>query len=132
MANFGTDIGAVPDLDPMMSEFTGRAVLVEALYRRYITPRGSLFYDPNYGYALFELLGDSLSASDLVLIQAEIAQEALKDERVAAARARCVYKSETRKLRVAVTLQDADGPFSLVLEADQVSVKILNGQVSSV
>lgn len=123
--DYGTDISDFPDLEPMMPEYSGRVILLEGLYRRFITARGSLFYDANFGYRVQDLVGDSFGPGDLALIQTEIARECLKDERVEGAQARCRFDARTGQLIVAVTLQDAQGPFSLVLSVDKVTTKVL-------
>lgn len=123
--DYGTDISDFPDIDPMMPEFAGRLILLESMYRRLTTPRGSVFYDLNYGYNIRELLGESFGPGDLELIQAEISRECLKDERIVSAQAKCKYKATTGQLLIALTLQDGDGPFALVLSVDKVTVEVL-------
>lgn len=125
MPDFGTDISDFPDLDPMMPEITGRVVVLEAIYRRLSTPRGSLFYDLDYGYSLLDLLGEGIDIRTLPIIETEIARECQKDERVTSAQVKCTYNSLTQSLNVAIVLQDGDGPFALVLSVDQVSVEVL-------
>ena len=51
----------------------------------------------------------------------------LKDERLQAATATVTYSLSTESLTVELALEDALGPFQLVLQVDQVSVAILRG-----
>ena len=125
MVDYGTDISDFPDLDPMFPEFTGRLIVLESIYRRLTTPRGSLFYDGNYGFNLRDLLGESFGPGDLELIQSEISRECLKDERIVAAQVKCKFNALTQALVVAITMQDGEGPFALVLNVSKVTVEVL-------
>jgi hypothetical protein len=123
--DYGTDVSAEPDLDPMFPEQTGRALLIEALARRFETPRGSLFYDPDYGFDLRALIGEGLADGDLFALQAAIAAECRKDERVVAARAVVALDRATSTMTVTIAAADGAGPFRLVLDVSTVSVALL-------
>lgn len=123
--DYGTDVSALPDLDPTFALRSGRAVVGEAVARRLSTPRGSLPYDDDYGFDLRELLGASLSPADVSRVQSAIVAEAEKDERVRGARAQLTFAPTSGTFTCSLLLDLADGPFSLVLAVSAVSVEVL-------
>jgi hypothetical protein len=110
----------------MFADISGRRVLVEAIARRFETPRGSLFYDSDYGLDLRAYVGEGFDSSEVFELQASIEAECLKDERVNAARARVTMNAATGELRVLLSIEAGDGPFRFVLSVSDVSVAILN------
>lgn len=128
MADLGTDIrcGALGrGIGKVFALATGRTNLALAIARRLCTPRGGLFYDPDYGFSLIMLLSSEAPRSAILAIGPAIAQEAEKDERVLSARADLVFNDQERKLTITLYLTDADGPFRLILAASAVTVEIL-------
>lgn len=64
---------------------TGNTLLAQALYRRLVTPRGTLIGgldEENYGLDLVGLLGTVQAESDAASLPSQIRNELLKDERV--------------------------------------------------
>lgn len=131
MTDFGVDLAALPDLDPLFSLVSGRAVLLEAIARRLRTPRGALFYDPEYGLDLTGYVNESLSRADALALEAALAAECRKDERIRAAGASVAFEPATRTLRITVRLFDDAGPFELVLSVDRVTVQLLRAALSA-
>src|SRR5690242_13471134 len=86
-ADFGSDLAGTTDLFPDMRETSGLACLADALYRRFITPRGRLYDDPNYGYDLTQFIDADVSPADIAQMQSNIRAECLKDQRVTVATA---------------------------------------------
>lgn len=125
--DYGADIGAVPDLDPMLPTVTGRAVLREALVRRLSTPRGALFYEPDYGYDLRALLSEGITGSDLFAIAHAVGAEVRKDERVLGASVVPRLSADGSRLALTLWITDAAGPFELVLVVSAVTVEVLRG-----
>lgn len=122
--NFGFDLSCTTDLDPLMVEVSGLALLGQAVYRRFITPRGSVIDDPNYGFDLQTLLNDDLDPQDVGQITASIQNECVKDERILSATASVVIVPPGI-LNVTLNLTSALGPFKLVLAVSAVTVAIL-------
>ena len=58
---YGYDLWAQTDMDPGALEVGGTLILPLALYRRTITPQGSLIYDLNYGYDLNQFVNSDFS-----------------------------------------------------------------------
>jgi len=75
----GVDFACVDDLDANLSLVEGRTALAQSTARRIITPRGGLYYDPNYGTDIRGRLHRPFPAA---LTARLVEQEALKDERV--------------------------------------------------
>lgn len=124
MSDLGTDLSCVTDCTPDFAEVTGRTCLAQAVARRYITPRGRLIDDANYGYDLTQFVNDDMSPSDIARVQANAKAEAEKDERVFSASV-SVALSRGGIMMVTVVLVDAQGPFTLVLAVSAVTVQIL-------
>ena len=124
MTDYGTDLSCVSDLDPTGAEISGRVLLGQALSRRLTTPRGRLLEDANYGFDLRQFVDDDLAPVDLAQIRSSIEAECLKDERVLAATATVTLTNNV--LIVSVNLQDAAGPFPLVLSVTAVTTTVLS------
>jgi len=124
--NFGKDVSAYPNLDPTLSLRSGAKVLSEAILRRLITPRGGLFYAPDYGTDLREYLNDEMTDDTLFAIKTDVEREAEKDERVQAADA-TVEKDPAVKNGIKITLAITTeyGPFQMVLGINDLTVSLL-------
>lgn len=128
--DFGTDLSTfvggtgAPDLDPTFAMISGRRVVQEAVARRFITPRGGLLDDPNYGLDLRALLNTSYSQRDLFILRERISAECRKDERVDGARVTITPKANGN-LTITISMTTASGPFDLVLAVSQVTVELL-------
>lgn len=123
--DFGTDLGCVFDLDPRCSEVSGRRLLAEAIARRLITPRGMLIDDPNYGIDVFDWLYEDVSKREIAALASAIQAECKDDERVEAARVTIVAPPKgIGKYTIEISLEDADGPFDLVLAANTGAVTL--------
>lgn len=118
----GLDVLCLADLDPQLVLIGGRALLAQDLAHRFETPTGGLFYDGSYGYDLRALLNAPLDEGDVPRIAAAVEAQCLLDERVGLARADVtLFRSENR-LRVAVSVLCAEGPFSFVLLVSELTV----------
>ena len=123
MLPLGDDLTAVPDLELMTHG--GVPNLAEAITRRLTTPRGGLFYDPDYGVDLRRYLNEAATEE----VQFEIArlaeEQAEEDPRVARATAQVSFEQSTRTLTVHLTIELATEQSPLVLEASNVTVEVL-------
>lgn len=125
MADFGTDLAGVADIDPTGAVVTGTRAVGEAIARRLSTPRGRVIDDPNYGTDLTQFVNDDIGTRTLSELQASAIAEALKDERVLTCRCTATL-SRVGVLSVQVSYTTADGPFALVLSVSQTSVQVLS------
>jgi hypothetical protein len=84
---FGVDIstfrGGVPGLDPTFSPITGGRVVVEAVLRRWLTPRGSLDDIPEDGCDVRKFLQMRMTAVSRARAKRELEVEAQKEDGVA-------------------------------------------------
>jgi len=127
MAYLGTDLG---DFDAVGTLISGRELLAKDIAWRFLTPEGDLFTDRSYGYDLHQFLNEAVTEEQLGAIAGRCELEALKDDRVAAARAALALEmidGTTRRLRLVLDLQDGDGPFKLVISVwnDGFTVEVL-------
>lgn len=104
-------------------EVTGRDLLIEALLRRLITPRGTLVGDPDYGTDVRQWINDDIDDAEAARIGAAIAAELGKDERVRSASATTTFVDNL--LSVTISLVDGAGPFKLTLAITDVTLKLL-------
>lgn len=81
---YGTDLSCTTALDPGLAEVdpSSPSAIVEALIRRYITPRGGLLDDPNYGYDVRAWLNRGATNASLQALAGAMQAEARKDDRV--------------------------------------------------
>lgn len=122
---YGRDLYGVEDLSYALHEVQDQRLgVAQAIGRRL---QSLLYYDDDYGYDMRQLLSAAMLPELTGQIEHRVEEEALKDERVARARA-TVNRSdngETIDVRLQVALY-AQGPFVLTLTVDQLSVKVLS------
>lgn len=124
--DYGSDIVAIPDLDPTFSPVTGPRVVAQAIARRLSTPRGSLPFYPNYGIDVRDYLNERITVGSLAQIRRDVESECMADERVRSADVSAAHNTETGEMRLTVSGTTLDGPFSLVLGVSAVSVTLLS------
>ena len=122
MTDFGTDLTIKPDLS--FELVSGKRNLALALMRRLVTPRGGLFYDPNYGTDLRRYLNEAYgSVNDALKYEVEqvAMNEVEKDPRVLDSSAVLEFgQIGQRSAKLTVIILTRDGPFTLVATADLV------------
>lgn len=126
---FGTDFSGVDEIDANWAFLEGEAnevtAFVQAIARRYLTPRGGLFYDQSYGFDIRTLVGDNIEPS---LAEAMIATEALGDERVADCQASVTasgpLNGQTWQIKIVVTAKTG-ATYALTLAVSAVTVELL-------
>lgn len=123
-APFGTDVSTFDDLDRFFRVMGGPRVIAEALLRRLSTPAGGLFYDPDYGYDVRQLLNAPLSTADLARARIAIVAECQKDQRVDSCEAEVALSGSSLRLTLSITT--ASGPFSLVADVSAVTVSLIS------
>lgn len=124
--SLGIDIATpgAADLDPYFGLVSEGRCLVEALARRLVTPRGSLFYAPGYGYDLRQWVNDDLDVGDLREIERAAAEECRADERVDDAYIDATFSDD--RLSLVGTVTTVSGRvFRLSLAVSDVTVILL-------
>lgn len=129
LSDFGVDIAGFQYLSPVCGLASGRLNLCYAIARRLTTPAGALDDHPEYGFDIRALLNDDFTAPKLSAARASIQAQCEQDERVQAATV-SISLPETGVMTITIQLEDAIGPFDLVMSVNQVSAAILsiNGQ----
>jgi len=124
--SLGTDIGTpgAADLDPYFGLVREGRCLVEAIARRLVTPRGSLFYAPSYGYDLRQGVNSDLDPADLREIEHAAAEECRADERVDDVQLTAAFSDDRLTLSGWVTAITGQ-TFRLTLAVSDVTVIIL-------
>jgi phage baseplate assembly protein W len=125
MATLGTDISCYPDLDAAETLVSGRTALAQAIARRLTTGRGSLFYDGNYGTDLRSYLSEGFTSDGPGRVRAAIEAECRKDERVSGVTADVTFNSAAQSLKVSISLDTGEGPFSLTLSVTSLTLDLL-------
>lgn len=136
--SFGSDVstflGTVeePGLDPTFALISGQRVVLEAVVRRLMTPRGflgSLGEEwEDYGFDIRSYQSARMTAPQKAALIQGIQQEAMKDERVQDCRASIDGPDfATGVMRVKITISTELGDFSAVLAVSDLTVQILEG-----
>lgn len=126
MADYGTDFAGVMDISPSLREASGPRTVIENIACRLITPRGSLWYAPAYGFDLRQFLSGHVQ--DPGLIAAGVVEQAEQDERVAHAEADVSFVNGS--LTVDVSLVLSDGTFEFTATVDQLTGRLLLSEVN--
>lgn len=126
--DYGLDLACTDDMTIGATEVSGTANVAQAIYRRLISPRGSLIDDPDYGSDVTLLVDDVQTSRQAAIIAQQIDTEARKDERVLASQTQGEFRqlggSQVSYLASTVA-NTAEGPFRLVLSITNVSVDVL-------
>lgn len=124
--DFGQDIDAFSDLNPALVLVGGLANLGQALAHRLETPRGSLFYAPNYGTDVRAYLNAAINPVILARLRSEVQGECLKDERVQTCSCTVTFNSALGVLNLQINVVTASGPFALELLVTALTVAVLS------
>lgn len=120
----GVDFSGLDDIDANLTLVDGRLGYAQAIFRRLTTPRGRLFYDPEYGIDIREFVKQSgFSATQVSRL---IEGECLKDERTLNAAAEVTFNEATEEMKIDLTLIDDEGPFTLTLNVTALTVELLD------
>ncbi len=123
----GSDIDCGPaGLDPLFGMVDGAVGLAQAIFRRFETERGSLVDDSNYGLDVTAWVGTRVTPPQLFAWQQALANEAKKDERVYAVRARITFDPRTNALSFSLVIESAEGPFTMTVAVSDLSVELLS------
>ena len=133
---FGSDFSGVDDIDAGWTFLENSTVtpnaetqaFIQAIARRFTTPLGGLFTDPNYGCDLRNFLASGITGS---AAQAQIEAEARKDERVTDATAEIDASgppnAQVWTIKISV-LANSGATFAFTLSVDAVTVALLDSQ----
>lgn len=109
---YGLDLSCVTDLSPTLAEVDPASAdaIVEAVTRRYITPRGRLPDDADYGLDVRAHVNRGATERDLRALSGALRGEAQKDDRVleASVQLAAALQDPTIRARVVVTPADPE------------------------
>jgi hypothetical protein len=123
-AYFGTDVSVFSG-DLSFTPVTGFQNLAQAILRRWQTPRGGLFYDPNYGTDARDWVNAIVNPGDQARLAGMLEDEAEKDERVQQCTAQTSFAAATNGFQINATILSSAGPFSLVANVSQMGIQLL-------
>ncbi len=126
--DYGNDTDCVSDLTFARREVDGETAMAQSMARRLTTGRGTLFYAPEYGYDLRQFLRGSVPSESV--LNGNIENELLKDERIADVTVESSHNEGTESLSIRIQGDGAEGPFDLTLEIGAVTVKLLREGVA--
>lgn len=120
MADTGTDVSTYvtgqskPGVSPQYATITGPRTVVEQLARALETERGSLFWDPGFGFDVRGFLNETIDARAIAKIRAGALEQARRDDRIKAARVSVTVSGplDSQTISVAFVLTLADGSTS--------------------
>lgn len=121
--DYGNDTEAVSDLTFARRQVDGETMMAQAMARRLQTRRGSLFYASDYGYDLRQFLKGSVPPASV--INGQVENELLKDERVADVTAEVSFNEQSEVQEVRVFGNGSEGPFDLTIPIEDVTVELL-------
>lgn len=107
---YGVDLSCIYDLAADLAEVdpASPGAIVQAVIRRYITPRGALPDDESYGFDLRAHCNRGMAQRELRALAGMMQGEALKDDRVSEASVSLTADLLTRSLAVAVQIVPVD------------------------
>lgn len=130
MTDFGYDTSCTTAL--RTGRFSsGVRLVAEAAFRRLSTPRGTLRGgddEQNYGIDLADMIGAATTAATAAALPGQIESELLKDERIDSVivTVKASTVGPATSYVISVEGQTDEGPFSLVLSVNDVTVDLLN------
>jgi hypothetical protein len=121
MSDYGSDFAGVMDISPTLREVSGARCVAENIASRLVSPRGCLWYAPEYGFDVRQFLSGHLKDSGP--IASGVVDQAEQDERVDSADAKVTFIGENLVIQLSLVL--SEGTFEFTLTVDKVSGKIL-------
>jgi phage baseplate assembly protein W len=104
---------------------TGFENLGLQLIRRLSTPRGALFYDPNYGDDIRLFLNKPITPSTIKQIEYVVKTQCEQDPRVDNADVSVTYNQSLLALVVTISITTFLGPFTLVISVSSLTIDML-------
>ncbi|MFO0559072.1 MAG: hypothetical protein U0269_13740 [Polyangiales bacterium] len=124
--NYGVGLFALPGQPPdeLFAPVTGRKLFIDSIARRLTCPPGGLFWAPTQGIDLRAYLRSRVDAQQLTSIRQRTLAALFDDERVIDAECVVTYSNNNQSLRVALSIESAQGPFAFVLDVSAARVAV--------
>lgn len=133
MSTTTTDYGTDCRIGKVVGKKSGLQNLIEALVRRLSTPTGQLFWNPEYGYDVRQLLNSEVSPNILEAAEKIIENQLELDERVDKATSQIAFNESASKMYLYIEITPvADKTFTLVLSVDKVTVELLESAITTI
>lgn len=130
MADYGTDLLCLDDLDAQARNVSGPELVAQDLYHDLTEPPGSLIEAPDGSIDVRSFLQTRRGPDDLAQVEDQIRAILIADERIAEARVTAVIDVSAQKITVTAKGRLVDGgePFNWVFELTETTVtRILQG-----
>jgi hypothetical protein len=121
----------VLDFQPTMGLATGRALLAQSLICRQTTSVGSVLDCPNDCLDIRDWISEGMTPAQLSRLGQVVTNEILKDQRVTAANIKAAYNTANNQVILTEQIASGYGPFSFVLAVSNVTVQLLDQNLSS-
>lgn len=124
--DYGTTFSALPGQPPdeLFRPISGRRVLIESLARQLACPPGGLFWAPEKGVDLRSYLRGRIDAPRLAEIRQRVLATLREDERVVEVECTASFDAAASSLRLSITAESAEGPFTFVLGVSAARVEV--------
>lgn len=130
-SKLGTDIDGIFDTGAMLSLASDLKNIGNAICRRLITPRGSLFYDLGYGFDVRSFLNMGFTPDKLATLQSQITDEVEKDERIQSADVTVDINISAMTMAITIVAEIAERSYVLILSVDKLTAKLLSAETQS-
>lgn len=126
--HYGAGLYAMPGEPPdeLFAPVRGRKLFIDSIARSLSCPPGGLFWAPSRGIDLRSFLRTRIDAQQLTVIRQRTLATLLDDERIIDADCVVSFSESARSLRVALSIESAQGPFSFVLEVSSARVAVFD------
>lgn len=124
----GGDIDCILDVGKNLAIASGLRNIGNAIARRLVTPRGGLFYDPNYGLDVRNFVNAGFTPQQLAQVQGDITAEVAKDERIENPVVTVLQNLATATMSITITCDLAEGPFAFIVNVNSLTVSLLEVQ----
>lgn len=133
---YGRDLSCVTDVTDNLDEVDPESPqgIAESSMRRLISPRGSLYEDPDYGLDLRSICNKGVTYEELREIADQARAEVKKDDRVEDAQVTLDYDDLSSTLSVEVLLMPADpalGDFTFIFTVGEDGTPLLESLTTS-
>ena len=133
MSTATTDLGVDIRIGKVVGKKSGLGNLMDACIRRLSTPTGQLFWSPEYGYDVSQLLNSEVSPNILEAAEGVIANQLELDKRVDKATCQIAFNEAASKMYLYIEITPvADKTFTLVLSIDKVTVELLESAITTI
>lgn len=133
MSTLTTDYGTDIRIGKVVGTASGLRNLMDACVRRLSTATGSLFWNPEYGYDVRQVLNSEISVEILKDLESRIVSQLELDERVSKATCDATFIYPTQKLTIKIFITPfQDKTFTLVISVSKLTIELLNTSLNTV